>query len=144
MIENPPSTEIEPNPTIGYTDLTSQEEVEAFMGPEGGPVLIDFWGPTCGPCKCMAPHFEAAARAYEDEPIQFFKVNTKEQPRISAAFNIRSIPTVLLIHNGEILDAYVGKMQADKLAKGAEWLMSKARGEGFLSRLFSRRATKLD
>jgi thioredoxin len=117
-------------------DLTSKSQLERLMREGGGSAIIDFWAPWCGPCKAMAPHFDAAAEQMADEPVTFYKLNTQDHPQLAQRFNVRSIPTLMLVHNGEVLDVIVGAQDANKLAKRAKWLLSKARGEGFLSRLF--------
>lgn len=117
-------------------ELYLPEDIEEVMGPESGPAVIDFWSPTCGPCKSFAPHFAAVAERLKEEEIRFVKVNTQEAPRVAAAFSIRSVPTVLFVHRGEIKDAVVGTMAPDRLLARSQWLLKKAERRGLLSRLF--------
>jgi thioredoxin len=116
--------------------LKSLEDLEVLMGDDGGAAIIDFWSPSCGPCLAMAPHFEAVAEELKDEAIRFVKINTATQPALAQPFNIHSVPTMLFVHNGEILDVRVGALPGAALAKKAQWLLKKSRGESFLSRLF--------
>jgi thioredoxin len=120
-------------------ELKNQKDVEDLMGPESGSVVIDFWAPWCGPCKAMAPHFEAVAETLSGENIRFFKLNTESHPQLAAPFHIRALPTTLLIHNGEIMDVVVGAMNKARIEKKAQWLLSRARGEGFFDRLLGRK-----
>jgi thioredoxin 1 len=76
-----------------------------------GLVVIDFWAPWCGPCQAVTPTLEALAERYS-EGASFYKVNADEAPRLMSAFNLRSVPTVLILkpHEGgaRVLDALVG------------------------------------
>ena len=118
------------------TELTTQAEVEHLMSEEGGAAVVDFWSPTCGPCMAMAPAYDAVAEEMAGEPIRFLKINTAKHPKLAAPFHIRSVPTLLWVNGGEILDVRVGALPGPALAKKARWLISKARGEGLLTRLF--------
>lgn len=71
-------------------------------------VIVDFWASWCGPCRSFAPTFEAASEKYAD--VAFAKVNTEEQQELAAAFNIRSIPTLMVFREQVILYAEAGAL----------------------------------
>ena len=106
------------------------------MAPEGPAAMIDFWADWCGPCKAMAPQYEAVAAALAGRPIRFYKLDTERHPELARAFNIRALPTLLLVHRGEIKDALIGAQSAATIRRKAEWLLGKAEGKGLWSRLF--------
>jgi len=75
--------------------------------------IIDFWAPWCGPCKSFAPIFEKVAA--ENPDILFGKVNTEEEQQIAAEFQIRSIPTVMVIKEGIIVFNQAGMLPEEAL-----------------------------
>ena len=117
-------------------ELRSLSELEDLMSEDGGAAILDFWSPTCGPCKAMAPAFEAVAGELADEPIRFIRINTATQGQLAQPFNIHAVPTLLFVHNCQILDVRVGALSGPALNKKAQWLLRKSRGEGVFSRLF--------
>ncbi len=77
-------------------------------------VLIDFWATWCGPCKMIAPIIEQIAEEYSDE-IKVGKVNVDDEPSLAAKFGITSIPTLLLVKNGEVVKTSVGYIPKEKI-----------------------------
>ncbi len=75
------------------------------------PVLVDFWAPWCGPCRMMAPQFEAAAERMEPF-VRLAKVDTQAQQALGARFGIRSIPTLALFLEGKEIARQPGAMNA--------------------------------
>jgi len=71
------------------------------------PVLIDFWATWCGPCKAIAPIVEDLAKEY-DGKVKVGKVDVDENQQIAIKYGIRSIPTLLIMKNGQVNDMIIG------------------------------------
>ncbi len=71
------------------------------------PVVVDFWAPWSGPCRNFAPIFEDVAEERSGK-VRFVKVNTEAERELSARFRIRSIPTIMIFKNGEVVDMLNG------------------------------------
>ena len=71
------------------------------------PVLVDFWAPWCAPCRTLVPVLDRMAQDYAGR-LLLAKLNVDEEQEVAAHFGIRSIPTVLLIHHGQVVDQFTG------------------------------------
>lgn len=95
------------------TNLTAQ------VARSGIPVLVDVWAPWCGPCRMMAPAYEAAARTLEPD-IRVVKVNSEAEQAAAARLGIRSIPTMVLFDSGREVARVSGAMTtSDRIV---EWV----------------------
>ena len=79
------------------------------------PTLVDFFAEWCGPCKMIGPVVEELANDYEGKAV-IAKLNVDENPQVTARFGVRSIPTLLVFKNGQIVDKQVGAVPKSVLA----------------------------
>lgn len=93
----------------------TQNNFDEYIVNSDLPVVVDFWASWCGPCKMMAPVVEEVAKDYPD--VKVCKVNVDEEPELSNAFKIVSIPTIVVIKNGEIIDSVVGYRPKEDIEK---------------------------
>ncbi len=91
------------------TDATFQAEVIESET----PVLVDFWAPWCGPCRVVAPVLEEIAEERED--LRVVKLNVDENQQTAAAFQVLSIPTMILFRNGEVAKKVIGAYPKKRL-----------------------------
>ena len=95
----------------------NKENFSQFIAHSDLPVLIDLWAEWCGPCKMMAPHF--AQVAAQNAQVIFAKIDTEKSPRLSSAFNVRSIPTLVLMNKTHEIARISGALRSTELQ---QWL----------------------
>jgi thioredoxin 1 len=96
---------------VGLIELDSSSYDDAT---KSGVVLVDFWAPWCGPCKMQTPILEKVAAEIGDKAV-IAKVNVDESPELAAKYGIRSIPTLILLKDGENKQQFVGLQQQPAL-----------------------------
>jgi thioredoxin 1 len=97
---------------IMHVQQDNWQEVES----SAKPVLVDFWAEWCPPCRLLASTFERLAANYGDK-ITFAKVDVDELPEVAVQYGIRSIPTLLLLDEGEVVEEIVGPRSYQDLAR---------------------------
>lgn len=101
--------------TLTFTDDSFSDDVLNA----DQPVLVDFWAPWCGPCRALTPTINALAEEFEGR-AKVGKVNVDENPETAVEYGVRSIPTLLIIHNGEVVDQTMGVVPREQLASKLE------------------------
>lgn len=94
-----------------------EQSFEKSVLQNSGYTLVDFWAEWCMPCKRLMPILEAVSE--QNSNVQFVKVNVDENPNLASSYNIRAIPTLILIKNSEIIATKNGGLPAVELN---EWI----------------------
>lgn len=104
--------------TVEVTEQNFQEKV--LNNPL--PVLVDFWAPWCGPCLMITPKLEQIAKDYEGK-IVIAKVNVDNAPMVAGQFGIRSIPTLLFVKDGKVVNQVIGNVPKSELENNVKKLI---------------------
>lgn len=100
---------------VDVTEATFEEEVLK----SSIPVLVDFWAPWCGPCKMLAPTVDQIAKEYVGK-LKVVKLNTDDNQQVAAAYNIWSIPTLMLFKDGKPVEQTVGVLPKNTIVSRIE------------------------
>ena len=87
--------------------VLTQQNFEKEVLQATTPVLVDFWGEYCPPCRALAPILDELATDY-DGRLKIGKVNVQEQPELATAYNVRAVPTMLFFKQGQVAKQIVG------------------------------------
>ncbi|MDH2413048.1 thioredoxin [Nocardioides sp. CER19] len=96
-------------------------EFHAVVDESSLPVLVDVWAPWCGPCRMVSPALEKLAGELAGH-LKLVKVNADDNPTVSRRFEVQSIPTLVLLDHGEVVDKQIGALPENRLRS---WLESK-------------------
>ena len=100
------------NSALHLTDATFDEE----MGKHPELLMVDFWAEWCAPCRAIAPALEDLVKESKGA-VTLAKVNVDEQPALAARYGIRSIPTILFVKGGKVMDQVIGAVPKAQLKK---------------------------
>ncbi len=98
-----------------FTDTNFSETALA----DGAVAIVDFWAEWCGPCRMVAPIIEELSKEYEGKAI-VGKVNVDHNPEVAMKYGIRSIPTILILKDGEVVEKQVGATSKQVLVNKIE------------------------
>ena len=92
---------------VAKTVHLTEQNFDDALAAASGLVMVDFWAAWCGPCRAIAPALEAIAGASEGQ-VTLMKVDVDENPGLAARYNVRSIPTILFVKHGTVVERVVG------------------------------------
>lgn len=104
---------------LTFTDSNFESEVLS----SDKPVLVDFWAEWCGPCKMIAPYIEELAGEYEGK-VKVGKLDVDSNTNVSSKFGIRSIPSLLIFKNGQVVDHIIGAVPKNQIKSKLEAALS--------------------
>lgn len=100
-------------------EFTDGNFSETALAKDGKVVLVDFWAEWCGPCRMVGPVVEQLAEEYKGKAL-VGKINVDHNQEVPFKYNVRSIPTILIFKNGELVDKHVGATSKSVLAAKLE------------------------
>ena len=106
-----------------YTAHINDHNFQELVAQSELPVLVDFWSGGCGPCKVIGPIIDELAEEFEGRAI-VAKVNAAENPNLSSYFKVRSVPTLMFIKNGQLIERFSGLVPKPNLSEMLEDLIA--------------------
>ena len=99
---------------MGQVIELSEQDFDSVVLKSEVPVLVDFWSPSCGPCRMIAPMLDELAVENEGD-AKIVKVNTFENMSIAARYGVDMLPTLMVFNNGNVVERMIGAVSKDRL-----------------------------
>ena len=106
-----------------YTAHINDQNFQEMVAHSELPVLVDFWSGGCGPCKVIAPIIDELAEEFDGRAL-IAKVNAAENPNLSGYFKVKSVPTLMFIKNGQLIERISGLVPKPNLSEMIEDLIA--------------------
>jgi putative thioredoxin len=106
------------------TDVTDDTfEADVLVRSETVPVVVDLWAPWCGPCRTLGPILESVIGG-TDGKVELVKINVDENPRVSATFQVQSIPAVFALSDRKVVNQFIGAIPQNAVQEFVDDLLS--------------------
>ena len=106
-----------------YTAHINDNNFQEIVAHSELPVLVDFWSGGCGPCKVIGPIIDELAEEFDGRAV-IAKINAAQNPKLSTYFKVRSVPTLMFIKNGQLIERISGLVPKPNLAEMIEDLIA--------------------
>lgn len=108
---------------MGNVIELSERDFDAVVLQSDVPVLVDFWSPSCGPCRLIAPLLDELA-AENGDAAKFVKINTFENMNVAARYGVDMLPTIMIFNGGNVVERMVGAVDKGRMQNAVDEAMS--------------------
>ena len=107
---------------MGNVIELSERDFDTVVLQSDVPVLVDFWSPSCGPCRLIAPLLDVLAKENGDS-AKIVKINTFENMAVAARYGVDMLPTIMVFHNGNVVERMIGAVDKSRMQEALDETM---------------------